>query len=106
MLAATGFKPDAAHKSLGVVPAVPGDFRAPWVTAWGFGRISRKGQTLSIHCAYGKLDVNSLKLRSDPQSIRIGGEALATRTKKAADVITLEFSSPLSLVAGQTLSIS
>jgi glycogen debranching enzyme len=106
MLAATGFKPDAANKSLAVLPAVPGDFRAPWVTASGFGSVSRKGQTLSIHCAYGKLEVNSLKLRSGPQSIRIGAKTPATRTTKAAGGILLEFSSPLSLAAGQTLSIS
>jgi len=106
MLAATGFKPDAANKSLGVVPAVAGDFRAPWVTASGFGSISRKGQTLSICCAYGKLEVTSLKLRSSPQSIRLGSGPLATRTKKAAGGFTLEFSRPLSLAAGQTLSIS
>ena len=106
MLAATGFKPDTAAKSLAVLPAVPGDFRAPWVTASGFGSISRKGQTLSIHCAYGKLDVRSLKLRSDPKSIRIGGKTLATRTKKAGGEFTLEFSDPLSLAAEQTLSIS
>jgi len=106
MLAATGFKPDVADKSLAVRPAVPGDFRAPWVAASGFGTISRKGQTLSIHCAYGKLDVKSLKLQSDAQSIRIGAKPLATRTTKAADGILLEFSNPLSLAAGQALSIS
>jgi hypothetical protein len=106
MLAATGFKPDAANKSLAVLPVVPGDFRAPWVTASGFGSISRNGQTLSIRFAYGKLEVESLKLRSAPQSIRIGAKPLATRMTKAADGIMLEFSSPLSLVPGQTLSIS
>ena len=106
MLAATGFKPDAANKSLAVLPAVPGDFRAPWVTASGFGSISRNGQTLSIHCAYGKLEVKSLKLQSDPQSIRIGAKTPATRTTKAAGGVMLEFSNPLSLAAGQTLSIS
>jgi uncharacterized protein (DUF608 family) len=106
MLAATGFKPDAANKSLAVIPTVPGDFRAPWVTASGFGSISRNGQTLSIHCACGKLEVNSLKLQSEPQSIRIGAKTLATRSTKSADGILLEFSGPLSLTADQTLSMS
>ncbi len=106
LLAATGFKPDAANKSLAVLPTVPGNFRAPWVTASGFGSISRNGHALSIHCAYGKLEVKSLKLRSAPQSIRIGSKTPATRMKKAADGILLEFSSPLSLAAGQTLSMS
>jgi uncharacterized protein (DUF608 family) len=106
MLAATGFKPDVANKSLTVIPTAPGDFRAPWVTASGFGSISRNGQTLSIHCTYGKLEVNSLKLNSDPQAIQIGAKTLATRTTKSADGVLLEFSSPLSLAAGQTLSMS
>jgi hypothetical protein len=106
MLAATGFKPDAANKSLAVLPVVPGDFRAPWVTASGFGSISHNGQTLSIHCVYGKLEVESLKLRQDPQSIRIGAKPFTTRKTKAAEGIMLEFSSPLSLAPGQTLLIS
>jgi len=106
MLAATGFKPDAANKSLAVIPTAPGDFRGPWVTASGFGSISRNGQALLIHCAYGKLEVNSLKLQSVPQSIRLDAKPLAAHTTKAADGIMLEFSSPLSLAAGRTLSIS
>jgi hypothetical protein len=59
MLAATGFKPDMPNKTLAIVPGAPGDFRAPWVMASGFGTISSTGQTLSIHCAYGTLEFAS-----------------------------------------------
>ena len=44
LLAATGFKPDLPKKAVAILPTVPGDFHAPWVTASGFGTITRTGR--------------------------------------------------------------
>lgn len=106
MLAATGFKPDWPHRSLAIVPAAPGDFRAPWVTASGFGSIARAGRSLSIHCAHGTLEMSYLKLHMDARSARMGAHPLAIRIAKTGEGVTLEFSPMVSLGAGQTLSIS
>ena len=57
LLAATGFKPDVPNQSVAINPTVSGDFHAPWVTSTGFGTIRRKNGALSIHCAYGRLDL-------------------------------------------------
>ncbi len=57
LLAATGFKPDVANRSVAINPAVAGDFHAPWVTSSGFGTIRRKDGALSIERAYGTLDL-------------------------------------------------
>ena len=105
MLAATGFKPDMPNKSLAVVPTAPGDFRAPWVTASGFGTISRSGRTLSIHCASGTLNLKSLKLQMAAQSARMGALTLAISITTREGGAMLEFSTPLSLTAGQTLTV-
>jgi uncharacterized protein (DUF608 family) len=105
LLAATGFKPDAPNKCLGISPAVPGDFRAPWVTASGFGTLSRKGPNLLIHCAYGKLGVNSLRLPLGAKSARVGTRVLEARFTKTEAAVLLEFAKPLLLVENQTLSI-
>jgi len=105
MLAATGFKPDFPNKTLAVMPAAPGDFRAPWVTASALGTISRSGTALSIHCASGKLDLKSLKLRMPAHSARIGAHTLDTAITAAEDGTIIEFSAPLSLTADQTLIV-
>jgi uncharacterized protein (DUF608 family) len=105
MLAATGFKPDVAKETLGIAPTAAGDFHAPWATASGFGTITRKGQALSIHCAYGKLSVRSLKLREAVHSVNIGAHSLEMRTTKTDDGVTLEFASTVTVAATQTLQI-
>jgi uncharacterized protein (DUF608 family) len=106
MLAATGFKPDMPNKTLAIVPAIAGDFHAPWVTASGFGTISLAGRALSIHCAYGTLELKTLKLRTAAHSAHIGSQALATSTKATESGATLEFLNPVTLKANQTLSIA
>lgn len=105
LLAATGFKPDMPNKRLAVIPTAPGDFRAPWVTAAGFGSIERSGRALSIRCASGSLELQSLKLQAPPQSARIGTRALAITANPTEDGATIEFSSLVALTAAQTLTI-
>jgi len=105
LLAATGFKPDMPNKSLALVPKAPGDFRAPWATASGFGVIRRTGRILSIHCAQGVLEFKSLKLATAPQSVRIGTRTLTTSVASTASGTMVEFSPPVSLAANQALTI-
>jgi uncharacterized protein (DUF608 family) len=105
MLAATGFKPDVPHQTLRIVPAIGGDFRAPWATASGFGTISRKGRTLSIHCESGALSLRYLKLENAARSVRLGARSLDSHTTETDDGVTLEFSSSLTLGANQTLEV-
>jgi uncharacterized protein (DUF608 family) len=106
MLAASGFKPDVPNQTLTIAPGAPGDFRAPWVTASGFGTISRAGKTMTIHCAYGTLGMRKLKLSMAAQSARMGAKALTAKATKSGEGMTLEFASPVSLAAGQTLTIA
>lgn len=106
MLAATGFKPDASIQSLTLSPGIAGNFRAPWVTAAGFGTIDRSGRTLSIHCTHGTLSLTTLKLSEAVQSARIGAMALTMHATKDRENVMLKFSTPVSLTAGQTLTIA
>ena len=105
LLAATGFKPDMPNQSLTIIPAAPGDFRAPWATASGFGTISRTGRALSIHCAYGVLELRYLKLRLAPLSIRVETSILAASIATAEDSAIVEFSTPISIRADQALTL-
>lgn len=106
MLAASGFKPDVAQQTLAIVPGAPGDFHAPWVMATGFGTISRAGKAISIHCAQGTLAVRTLKLSMAASGARAGGKALAAKATRSGEGVTLEFASPVSLSAGQTLTVA
>jgi uncharacterized protein (DUF608 family) len=107
LLAATGFKPDWPAQSLAVVPAVPGDFHAPWVTAAGFGRITRKGGTLVLECQSGSLTFKKLQvnLPGTRLAVRVAGQAMAARLLRQGALATLEFAQPLSLHAGQACTV-
>jgi hypothetical protein len=105
MLAATGFRPDLPNGTLTIMPNAPGDFHAPWVTASGFGTIVKSDRALSIRCVYGKLDLKVLKLRIDAKSAQIGSQTLKTSMTRSGNEVAVEFSTPLSLAADQTLTV-
>ncbi len=107
LLAATGFKPDWPAQSLAVLPGVPGDFHAPWVTASGFGRISRKGGALSLECQSGSLSFKKLEvnLPATRLAVRVAGHSVAARTTRQGSNVTFEFPQPMTLQAGQTCTV-
>jgi uncharacterized protein (DUF608 family) len=108
LIAATGFKPDAPRETLAIAPTAPGDFHAPWVTASGFGKIGRAGQTLSVTCAAGKLTFGKLKVKlaNAKPDVQLAGRALAGKATRQGAVTTIEFAQPVSIVAGQTLTVT
>ncbi len=105
MLSATGFKPDVPQKALAILPAVQGDFRAPWVTASGYGTIVRAGGTLSLHCVSGALELKGLRVREPAQSVRIGARTIAAKATANEREITFNFSALVLIEAGQTLEV-
>lgn len=105
LLAATGFMPNLSTATLTLVPAVPGDFRAPWVLSSGFGTISRSGRGISLACTYGKLELRSLRLAAGAASIRLAGESLRFRPEADEPFTRIAFDSPVQLTAGQALTI-
>lgn len=108
MITATGFKPDVPRQTLTLLPMAPGDFHAPWVTASGFGSISRKGEALSIACASGKLSFKKLQvnLAKPRPSIRLASRTVNAKVSRQMNATTVEFDQPLSIEAGQTLSVN
>lgn len=104
LLAATGFKPDRPNQALTIAPAVAGDFHAPWVTASGFGTLRRAGRVLEISCASGRLEFQSLKVDYANPVVRLGARSLGFRAHRDG-LTTLEFSEPVSLGAGQALTL-
>lgn len=105
LLAATGFKPDVPKQSFTILPAAPGDFRAPWAMTSGFGTISRSGRALEIHCTFGALEIRSIKLRGAPQSVLMGTRILKASIAPSEDMSVVEFSAPVTIGAAQTLTL-
>jgi len=107
MISATGFKPDVPRRTLALIPTAPGDFRAPWAVASGFGTIARRPRTLSLRCAFG--EISFAKLRLSPQSANVTatleGSVLQSKLSSEGAVTTMEFAQPVSVRAGQTLVI-
>jgi hypothetical protein len=109
--AALGLDYDAAAGRLGLGPTLKAEhFRAPLVTAQGWGTYtqqqSTKGLTASLRLAYGSLTLNQLRLAA-PSGARVSasldGQPLAARL---SDGGVIEFAQPLTLAEGQTLAIS
>lgn len=108
LIAATGFKRDVPRQSLTVAPTVPGDFHAPWATASGFGTIRRRGQTLFLACASGKLTFQRLEvnLADAKPSVHLAGRALPSQAVRQGNLVAIEFTQPVSVAAGQTLTVA
>jgi len=108
LLAATGFKPDWPAQTLGLLPTVPGDFRAPWVTASGFGTLSRKGRTLTLDCRSGSLGFQKIRvnLPNTKPVVRLAGQLLKANVTRDGRLTTLEFERPITISAGQSCAIS
>ena len=105
LLAATGFKPNLPDKTLTIIPGIPVDFHAPWVTASGFGTISRTGKTLKVSCQYGILNFQKLKLSLTNPSVRIDERLLSLQSSSKDAITTLRFTDSVSIKAGQTMTI-
>lgn len=109
MLAASGFKPDMAQQTLTIAPGIAGDFHAPWVMASGFGTIRRSGDTLSIRCSRGELKLRRLRVPWAVASAQLEGKegkVVEARVASGGEGTVLEFASPLTITAEQTLTIS
>jgi uncharacterized protein (DUF608 family) len=107
LLAATGFKPDWPAQTLRLLPTAPGDFRAPWVTASGFGAISRSGGTLTIDCQSGSLGFKRLQVNvpGTKPAVRLAGRSVSATVSREDGLTTLEFAQPISIHAGQSCAI-
>lgn len=105
LLAATGFKPDRPNDMLTICPRVQEHFYAPWVTASGYGTIRRTGSALSVLCVHGALSFQSLRVNSPARSARIGAHVADAHFTVAESHTIIEFSSRVSLAAGETLTI-
>ena len=108
LLAATGFKPNMPQQTLTLMPRVPGDFHAPWVTRDGFGRISRRGRAIELTCVSGRISFQTLRvdLPAVSHGVMIDGKKPDQRIMRENGITIITCDQSLKLSAGETLIIA
>lgn len=113
--AALGYDYDAAGGSLGFAPALsPANFRAPFVAAQGWGTFAQQrgagSQAALLTIALGHLTLNRLWLAVPGTvagvSVSLDDKPVAVTLGRAEGAARIEFAEPLSIAAGQTLSVA
>ncbi len=109
LLAATGFKVDSPRGELTVAPVirVP-EARAPWVSATAWGELAQTARRLELTCRTGAQSIRRLKvnLAGPALGARLDGRRVACTVSEENGYRVLEFSSPVTLGAGQSLVVS
>ncbi len=109
-LAACGFEYDGPAGHIGFKPRMTdgGRFRSAFTSAEGWGSFEQDGPTAKISLHYGCLTIGTVSLRqqhSDKAATVETSHGDATVERSGKD-ITLSFGQPISLAAGEMLSIT
>lgn len=106
LLAATGFKPDFPAQTLTLTPQVSGDFHAPWAVHSGFGRLARRSGAIHLNCVAGNLNFRNLQVNITAKKATLNGAGIPCTIHADTGQTRLTFTTLVTLVAGQTLTIS
>ena len=109
LLAATGFKVDAPRGELTVAPVirVP-EARAPWVSATAWGELAQTARRLELSCRTGTLSFGQLRVNLGGRALgaRLAGKKIRCTVSEENGYRVLDFASPVTLGAGQSLVVS
>ena len=114
-LAACGFDYDGPAGMIDFDPVIhPGNFRAPFTAAKGWGTysqtIGKKEMKAELGVNWGSVSLKTLRLNPRDLAVKqvevmLNGKKLNTRLVKNQNGISLEFDTFVSIVAGQVLSV-
>ena len=116
--AVSGFRYSAPENSLTFAPKFDQEnFRCFFITAAGWGSFSRRTaggrQVFTLEPAYGEVGLRALSLQvsagvlpGGPVTVHAAGNAVEADVQFAAETISLTFSEPLTLTAGQVLEVT
>jgi Glycosyl-hydrolase family 116, catalytic region len=109
LLAATGFKVDAARGELTLAPVirVP-EVRAPWVSATAWGEFTQSARRFELSCRSGSMTIRRLRLNLQGRALaaRLGGRRVPAALSEENGYRVLAFGAPVALAAGATLTVS
>ncbi len=115
-LAACGFQYYGPHSHLGFAPRLsPGNFRAPFTAAEGWGTFSQKwadnGCRAQLAIKWGRLQLKTLSLAGQDRrplatvTVKLEGRSLPARLEQAGNKLSIQLDAPAEIQAGQTLEI-
>jgi non-lysosomal glucosylceramidase len=104
---ACGFQYHGPKGYMAFAPAInKDDFKAPFVTAEGWGTYTQKGGHHTLQLKYGHLQLQTLRFaHSGAKLVTIAGQKAPVPFTEADGFVTLQLSVPLQLKAGQTFQI-
>ena len=108
LLAATGFKPDVPRGTLTIAPVAAGSaFRAPWVSATGWGRFAQGPGRFELACEAGGLEFRELRLAVEPAegTVRLNGRKVAATVRREGDRTVVRLRRAVRLRAGDRLTV-
>ncbi|WP_372798653.1 GH116 family glycosyl hydrolase, partial [Pontiella sp.] len=114
-LAACGFEYNGPAGMIGFDPVIqPETFRAPFTAAEGWGTFSQSvgkdAMTAELAVNWGQLKLQTLKLnpmdlKVKTIDVKVGGKTLSAKLVKNDGNIAVEFDAPVSIVAGEALTV-
>jgi len=107
LLAITGFKIDVPQGMLTIAPPLQQpEIRAPWVSATGWGEFKKTDATFDLSCSDGAVSFKELRLNVPSLShAKLGGNAITCKAAQRDGLTVLRFDQPVSVKAGETLSL-
>jgi hypothetical protein len=107
--AASGYLYDATQEVLTFAPRLGAEsFRSFFITGSGWGVFGQQNSAAQISLDYGSLNLKSLTLASSAgqASVTLGGKPVRVEVKQADGRLTLGFTQPVMLAAGESLIVS
>jgi hypothetical protein len=114
-LAACGFLYDGPGKTIGFDPVIhPGDFRAPFTAAKGWGtfeqNIANGSMTAELRVNWGEVSIQTLRLSStlvnaDKVTVTYAGKELTANVLTDEDGAEITLSQPVDVSAGEVLKV-
>ena len=108
LLGATGFKIDVPGEAVSFAPVIGGEFRAPWVSASGWGRFAQTDARFELGCEAGGLEFRELRLTlagAKKPAAHLNGKKLTATAATKRGVLTLSFSRPVAMKEGDSLVV-
>jgi uncharacterized protein (DUF608 family) len=109
LLGATGFKVDAPRGQLTIAPTVVGsEFRAPWVSATGWGSFAYTEDGFALACLSGSASFRELRLKREAGQVEVtlGDRKLPVRVTKKDGLAVLSFQRTVTMRAGEELRVT
>jgi uncharacterized protein (DUF608 family) len=106
LLAATGFKLDTIKEHLTIQPKIP-QGKAPWFASTAWGSIIWGSGQIQLKCESGSLIIKELHITGTPknQVVTQDGSKIEVEFEPMKENVTIRFKIPLTIKAGNLLSV-